>query len=533
VLLLPTVSFWRNWADQEERGHDFGYRFGYYMFKPGGEYPDMERNAILFGGTDPGRFVPTYMIFVESSVPPSTRTRSPKCPDSATLDRRDVYILTQNALADPTYLDYIRDQYDFSRPRLDDPNSLTNRSSFFRWLNRLAWNTLGRSMAYPKAPIWTPSHRDSLRALQQYIQDLRSRPPLPGEEVRIEGGKVSVQGVAGVMAINGILTKEIFDHNKDTHAFYVEESYVIPWMYPYLEPYGIILKLNREPLAELTPAMVERDTKYWDALFHDLDADPRFHRDDVAQKTFSKLRSAIGGLYASRRMFPEAEYAFQQAITLCPDSPEANFRLAKLYVDLGRFDDANKVLQLYQKRDPSDLRIRVAASQIQEIRRTVEMIHDLERQLQSQPNNVSLAMRLARLYTARQQVDRLDRLVNQLVASPDLTQNDFLQLANLYVPLNRSDRVVTMLMLFVQRYPQSPVGWYNLAVVQSLENNCAEALPALERALTLDNPDQQVRRFARDDPKLDNCRQDPRFLRLLQSIDNTGSTNLLPFTITR
>ena len=31
-------------------------------------YPEMTRDAILFGGTDPGRFCPTYMIFCESFI---------------------------------------------------------------------------------------------------------------------------------------------------------------------------------------------------------------------------------------------------------------------------------------------------------------------------------------------------------------------------------------------------------------------------------------------------------------------------------
>jgi len=32
--------------------HDFGYQFGYRMFKPGAPYPDMEQ-TVLYGGTDP------------------------------------------------------------------------------------------------------------------------------------------------------------------------------------------------------------------------------------------------------------------------------------------------------------------------------------------------------------------------------------------------------------------------------------------------------------------------------------------------
>ena len=48
------------------------------------------------------------------------------------------------------------------------------------------------------------------------------------------------------MEINGILTKMMWDHDRLRHSFYVEESYVIPWMYPYLSPHGLIMKLNAD-----------------------------------------------------------------------------------------------------------------------------------------------------------------------------------------------------------------------------------------------------------------------------------------------
>src|ERR1017187_9557540 len=111
-------------------------------------------------------------------------------------------------------------------------------------------------------------------------------------------------------------------------------------MYPYLEAFGLIFRINKDPIQQLTPKVIARDRAWWDCLFGDLHSDPRFQRDKVAQRTFSKLRSTIGGLYAFHRMVPEAEYAFRQAISLCPESPDGNFRLAQLYVELGQYDDA-------------------------------------------------------------------------------------------------------------------------------------------------------------------------------------------------
>ena len=116
--LMPINIILSHWADNEQRGHLFGYWFGHDMFEPPfGIYPSMETNTILFGGTDPGRFNPTYMIFSESFLPPSKK-RNPK------FDRRDVYLITQNALADGTYLDYIRAHYNRSAQK--DPYFFVN-----------------------------------------------------------------------------------------------------------------------------------------------------------------------------------------------------------------------------------------------------------------------------------------------------------------------------------------------------------------------------------------------------------------------
>ena len=82
-------------------------------------YPEMSENAILFGGTDPGRFNPTYMIFAESFIPASKKSKDPN------FDRRDVALITQNALADSTYLDTVRAHYQRSKQidwKPNDPN---------------------------------------------------------------------------------------------------------------------------------------------------------------------------------------------------------------------------------------------------------------------------------------------------------------------------------------------------------------------------------------------------------------------------
>jgi tetratricopeptide (TPR) repeat protein len=197
------------------------------------------------------------------------------------------------------------------------------------------------------------------------------------------------------MAINGLFSKIIFDKNPD-REFYVEESFPLEWMYPHLAPHGLIMRINRQPLAELSGELVQRDREYWtryiqamigdwmhvnapvsDVLAfiekvhvnHDssgFKGDPRFIQNDAPQKSFSKLRTAIGGIYAWRgshagspdekeRMLAEADLAFRQAIALCPRSPEALFRYTSLLAWQGRTEAAVPLVESALKLQPQNV----------------------------------------------------------------------------------------------------------------------------------------------------------------------------------
>jgi len=293
--------------------------------------------SIYFGGTDPGRFVVTAM-------------------EKSHVNGDPFYGLTQNALADGTYLDYLRGMYGDK--------------------------------------IYLPTDEDVQRCFQDYTEDaekrLNSHQLKPGENVtRDGGGHVQVSGQVAVMGINGLLCKVIFDQNPN-REFYIEESFPLDWMYPYLEPHGLIFKINRQPLSELSDEMVRRDHDYWTNylapmmgnwlnddtpvsdvaafaekvyLKHDYSGftgDRAFVQNDYASKTFSKERSSIAGLYAWRaqhatdatekeRMNQAADFAFRQAWALCPYSPEAVYRYVNLLLSRNRVSDALAVAETSAK----------------------------------------------------------------------------------------------------------------------------------------------------------------------------------------
>lgn len=261
----------------------------------------LPEGSVYFGGTDFGRFVITAAAEVR-------RTPTLHC-------------MTQNALADITYTAFLR-------------------------------------AAHGDA-LWIPDDTDSARAFQVYMDDVQAGRRPKNSEITISDGKVRISGAMGVMEINGIIARMIFERNKDKHEFYVQESYVIPWMYPYLTPHGLIMKLNPEPVPTLPPETVRRDREFWANQVRRLFAHRAFARNPDARIAFSKLRSAIAGLYEARGMTDEAEAAYREAQQLYPPSPEANLRLAKLFENLGQTNKACEVMQDFLKMAPSNQAARV------------------------------------------------------------------------------------------------------------------------------------------------------------------------------
>lgn len=705
-VLIPVNSILAHWSDNEQRGHYFGYWFGHDMFEPGMDtavapapkdtngaplYPSMARDTILFGGTDPGRFAPTYMIFCESFIPPEKRL-NPK------FDRRDVYLITQNALADNTYLDYIRAHYHRSAQQdppffygmLNDPwSKQRGRTNFLARLaspldrfitdlgadiekerragtsffqpehfkdlaafqgrlnaaadplsqhlkqqlggaasgsarelakalnqvlegpslhdaparfahvqlsprlqrfakqnppthNRIRLNRLLLEEAYPgliepspgglypDLEAIMPTLDDASRCFNEYSLDAARRYQLnqleAGEQVTaLPDGRISVQGQVAVMNINGLLTKVIFDANPD-HEFYIEESFPLKWMYPHLTPYGIIMKIERQPVAEIMPEMIARDHEFWRQYSRrfigdwiDYDTTPQevcawalrtyierdltgfqgaaeFVRDDNAQKAFSKLRNAQGkSIYAWRaqnlattaeiqaRYLKEAEFALKQAFAFCPYSPETVFNYASLLASSGRYEDAWLVANTCYEFDKDNAGIRNLVEQLEAMKKAAPALPanaslpEMEREFRANPTNLSLGFTLAgSLYQLGRSNEALS-VLDAALTNPATDAYSLLSLAEGYRQFARVDRMEMALARYTRLSPETAEAWFDLAAVQSALNKIPECRASLVEAFRLSD----ARRAT--DPKARDLRavyaSDPRFALLRPQLD--------------
>ncbi|MBI5383730.1 MAG: DUF2723 domain-containing protein [Verrucomicrobia bacterium] len=762
--IMPGHAVLTHWSENEQRGHRFGFWFGHDMFTPPFNdpktgkplYPEMDKDTILFGGTDPGRFCPTYMIFCESFIPPAERY-------DTNFDRRDVYIITQNALADGTYLNYIRAHY-FRSAQIDPPffsefargtrekelNYKTNLlarmllpldhffldhgdqvekerragSSFFkesdftdlagfagklkngaapaaltqylrdhlapdtvqrlsgpadkalaaalaRDLNKLmddefeknralpywrdelaALNTelatlpansrqarkkkesaeklqkaidqamklvpfyetnrfagvalsdyvkqfiaekpqlhsrirlsrllleeafpkeLAKSQGgvYPDREIYTPSNEDSQKCFAEYMADAQERMKKgalkPGEDVRVVDNRVQVSGQVAVMAINGLLTKVIFDRNPNSE-FYVEESFPLDWMYPHLTPYGIIMKINRQPVPEMTKEMIRKDHEFWSQYserlignwitydtpvsnicdfaertyvkhnYQGFKGDPRFVRDDDGQKAFSKLRSSIAGVYAWRidnarseaeraRCMKEAEFAFKQAFAFCPYSPEALYRFVNILIRNQRIDEARMMAATSKKLDPDNGQLDRLLEELDRMKKQQQAmlqnagnVQQMEAEFAARPTNVTNALTLASTLAQMGQTERVRQIADTLTTNAATDANAVYFTVQVFSQLHDTVRLEKALQNWVRVSP-TPEAWLDLAAIETALNKQPMALAALRTSLDLNarrlaaNPKaSNIALMAKTDERLKPLQALPEFQQLL------------------
>jgi tetratricopeptide (TPR) repeat protein len=100
------------------------------------------------------------------------------------------------------------------------------------------------------------------------------------------------------------------------------------------------------------------------------------------------------------------------------------------------------------------------------------------------------------------------------LAQTNIAPDDILQSAQAFMNIGRIDDATTTLRLMMQRFPQDARSYFAFALVRTAQNNPAEAIPMLEKAIELA---PQLRKQASEDQRLNSLRSNPEFQKLIKS----------------
>jgi len=267
---------------------------------------------IYVGGTDPGCFIPTFL--------------------NETAEGEHHIVLTQNALADGTYLEYLN----------------------FLYGDRLVTFTQDDSQHAFQAYLADAQKR--LQHDQQFLDEPKQI--RPGEDVRVTDNRLQVSGQVAVMAINEKLLQNLMDKNPDA-AFSIEQSFAFKSMYPNATPLGPIMELRvQDEQNALTTERAAQSVDYWRATTQQLLADSESAESANVRKAYSKLASEQAALLLNRNYAAEAEQTFRLATEISPSSPEAVFSYVNLLLGQNRIADAIPVVENALKASPENQQFR-------------------------------------------------------------------------------------------------------------------------------------------------------------------------------
>ena len=466
MLALPLWPLFFNYDSCSQRGRWFGWDFGHDMLR------DLPLGSVVLGGTDPGRFVPTYMILGESTQPPDAK----RDPD---FDRRDLYIITQNGVGEPLYRKYLADHYGEERPK--------PRNAFERWL--------GRADAYPERPLVFPT--------EQEINDAVSK----------EMDASMAKGTMDPSLPHSVVTRLIWEKNRDSHEFFVEESFPMEWSYDHAEPHGLVYRINRKSLKEIPPDLVRKDFEFWDAYVRKLKDNPEYAKDYDAQRSFSKLRASSGNLYRYRKMDAEAERAYRQALELWQGNGESLNALNSMLWDRGDFDAVLAMLQPALDADPNNIGLWQMYFITEKRKELQGAIAAGEESVAKQPASVAYVQKLLELYASAGETNKVSDLLGNSI--PLLAKDAaFLRVAAEYGEagsLPESELLATKALVAVE----PDVAENQLALARAaLRNHKKEEFFAAARAAVEKGGLPMREAFAKS-TEFDTVRNDPEFQEIL------------------
>ena len=265
---------------------------------------------IYVGGSDSGRWIPELL--------------------NDTNDEERHIVITQNGLADNTYLDYLQLQYGDQLSTLSTDDSTKAFSDYVSDAQR----RLEHDQQFPDEP-----------------KQIR-----PGEDVRMEDGKIQVGGHVAVMTINEALLKALMDKNPDI-PIAIQQSFPLRGTYSDALPIGGLMELRaQDGEKSFTAERANESVDYWRNMAQQVSSNAEAKNSPETMKSYAHDANSASDLLAAHHFTKEAEEGYRIATQLWPGNPEATSNLANLLAQNGRNDEAQQVLRNFTAKYPGELR---------------------------------------------------------------------------------------------------------------------------------------------------------------------------------
>jgi tetratricopeptide (TPR) repeat protein len=241
---------------------------------------------------------------------------------------------------------------------------------------------------------------------------------------------------------------------------------------------------------------------------------------------------------AQAALVKETEFAFKQAFTFCPYSPEAVYRYVNFLGQMAQaqeiagnlpgalryFDDAILVAQTCQKLDPYNGSITDLINTVKQWRdqasqhtEAVNSLEAMEETARTNPANVQNLVTVGNACLQMQQTNRAVQMFDQALARPEINLQEAQAVAMAYAQLQSYGKLESAVRKMVALAPNQPEPRCDLAALESLTGRASQALADLKIAMDLN-----AKRLAKDPtaPNLaDTVANDPRFAAIRSSPD--------------
>lgn len=422
--------------------------------------------------------MPTYMILSESFEPKKFKR-------DKNFDRRDLYIITQNALADAFYNQYIRNHYSTERPA---PRG---------WVDK--W--LGRDKHFPKAPLVLPRQEDIMAIYQGAMERRQREPGAPDPN-------------SDPTVLNSMVGEWIWQRNKDQRHFFVEESFPMEWSYPNAVPHGLCYEIKRDPVPVLAPEQVASDMKYWREYIDHLKADPGFEDDIDAQRSFSKLRNTGGNIYKWRKMPEAAEQAYRQALELWPGNTETLNNFSDLLMQQNRVDELRDILSKASKADPNNGLLTMLLANCERRIALKGEVAGLEGQRTANPKDPKLVQQLLGKYAEQGNREKADKLVAEASTLFPTNAEILRDAVNYFALQNRVPQAMEYAKRLEKITPEDPEVKFGLAKFSMVMGNRPDFYRALGDAVKYGG--LPMREKIATEPMFQQVQAEPDFQKLVK-----------------